>query len=149
MLRDEKLQLAGPISLVGAIWCAEIAAHALATWPSSPFLWYLNLEVFQSFRYNFEGLGGSQWLGSSDGLAQWIWLPVPLVGLVCKGQIARLRLPLAVASNLSFIYSAALFCSSFVSGIQSSSYFLAAGIMVVSFVSSLISHRNYWREIFS
>lgn len=161
MLRDEKLQLAGPISVVVAILCAELGAHALATWPTSSFLWYLNLEVFRSFRYSFEGFGAAQWLGSTDALAQSIWVAIPLLGLVCAGLIARIKLPLAIASNLSLIYSGALLYGTFaanesipgigfrLSGLQGPSCFLATVILAVSFLSSTISHRSYWREIFS
>lgn len=160
MLREEKLQLAGPISVIGTIFCAELAAHALAIWPSSPLLWYLNLEVFRSIRYSFEGLGIGHWPGSNGGLPQSIWLSVALVGLVCSGLMARVRLPLAIASNLSLIYSAAFLYCAFVAntspqwsglnlnGLQSPSCFLAASILVISFLSSTISHRSYWREIF-
>lgn len=159
MLRDEQLQLAGPINLIAAIWCAELAAHALAIWPSSPLLWYLNLEVFQSFRYGFAG--ASEWLGGANGLAQSICVSVGLLGLVCTGLIAKIRLPLAIASNLSFAYSAVLLCCAFVadesrpwpgfsaSGLRSPSCCLAAAILVISFLSSTVSHRSYWREIFS
>ena len=161
MLHEEKLQLAGPISVIGAISCAELGAHALATWPTSPFLWYLNLEVFQSFRYSFEGFGVTRWLGGADGLAQSICVAIPLFGLVCAGLIVKVRLPLAIASNLSLIYSAALLYGTFLANesarelgfrlneLQGPSCFLATGILVVSFLSSTISHRSYWREIFS
>src|SRR5579863_6532500 len=110
MLRHEKLQLAGPLSLALAISCAQIAAHGLAIWPTSPFIWYLNLELFQPFRYCLEGLSVTFWHGETSGLAQSIWLLILLVGLIFVAEIGRLRLPLAIASNLSLIYSAALLC---------------------------------------
>ena len=152
-MRDRTLQLAGPISVVAAIWCAELAAHALAIWPNSSLLWYLNLEVFQSFRYSFEGFG------SDLGLAQSLWLPIALTASI--GLVARTKLPLAVATNLSLIYSGVLLYSGLATnqlqqsgainlgGLSSPTCFLAASILVVSLLSSTLSHRGYWREIFS
>jgi hypothetical protein len=159
MLRNEKLQLAGPISVIAAISCAELGAQALANWPTSPLLWYLNLEVFRSFRHSFEGIGAAGWL-NADGLVQSIWVAVPLLGLICTGLIARNRLPLAIASNLSLIYSAALLYGCLVetdfarelrfnlSGLGTPAGVLAAAILFVSILSSAISHRCYWRDIF-
>ena len=53
MLGNEKLQLAGPIGVIAAVACAECGAHALAYWPSSPVLWYVDLEVFRPLQYTF------------------------------------------------------------------------------------------------
>lgn len=161
MIRDERFQqLAGPIIVVGAIFCAELAAHALAIWPTSSFLWYLNLQVFQPIRHSFASLAIGNWLGIGKGSAQAIWLPVAAFGLVGLGLTKRTRLALAIASNLSFIYSAALLYYAFVtnaegwgsfrlSGLQSPSCALAAAILVISLLSSTVSHRNYWRQMFS
>jgi hypothetical protein len=160
MLRHEKLELAGPISVIGAIMCADLGAHALANWPTSSLLWYLNLEVFRSFRYSFAGFGAPAWLGA-DGLPQAVWVVAPLLGLVCIGLLVRNRLLLALASNLSLIYSAALLYGSVVanvpapglhlnlSGLATPSGVFAATILLVSILSTTISHWNYWREIFS
>jgi hypothetical protein len=159
MLQNEKLQLAGPISVVVAIACAELGAQALANWPTSSFLWYLNLEIFRSFRYSFEGIGFTNWLGI-DGLAQSLWVAIPLLGLICAGLIARKRLPLAIASNLSLIYSAALLYGTIVEyesgslrlspgALSAPSSILTATILLVSILSTAISHRNYWRDIFA
>lgn len=162
MLRDEtSQQLAGPMAVIGAIGCAEVAAHALAIWPTSPLLWYLNLEVFQSFRYSFASFGVDGWPVMGDGLAPSAWLQVALIGLVGCSLIARIRLPLAIASNLSLIYSVIAFYGAVVvngslpwgginlNWLQSPSCLLAAGLLVLSLLSSTISHRSYWREIFS
>jgi hypothetical protein len=159
MLQNGKLQLAGPISVVVAIACAELGAQALASWPTSSFLWYLNLEVFRSFRYSFEGIGFTNWLGI-DGLAQSIWVVIPLLGLICTGLVARKRLPLAIASNLSLIYSAALLYGSMVeyksgslrlnsNALGSPSSILIGTILLISILSTAISHRNYLRDIFA
>lgn len=159
MLRDKTLQLAGPVSVVAVIWCAELAAHALAIWPTSGLLWYLNLELFQSFRYSADGFGLGR-LGYDIGPVQSLWLPVALTCLIGASLVARMKLPLAIASNLSLIYSGLLLYGGLVAnqlqpsdtfnlhGISKPTCFLAASVLVVSLLSSTISHRNYWRELF-
>lgn len=159
MPRDKTLQLAGPISVVALTWSAELAAHALAIWPTSGLLWYLNLEVFQSFRYSADNFGFGR-LGYDLGPLQSLWLPAALTCLIGASLIARMKLPLAVASNLSFIYSGLLlygalaadrlqpFDSFHLDAISKPTCFLAAAVLVVSLLSSTISHRSYWRDLF-
>lgn len=160
MLDNDKLQLAGPIGVIAAVICAKVGAHALANWPTSSFLWYLNLEVFQSFRYSLDGIGVGEWL-SSDGLAQSTWIAAPIAALLCLGLVLKIRLPLAIASNGSLIYSILLLYGSYtathsatllgfeLSDLLGPSTILAAAIVVASLMSSIVSHRSYWREIFS
>lgn len=153
MLRDKTLQLAGPISVVAVIWCAELAAHAIAIWPTSSLLWYLNLEVFQSFRYSIDPFGFGR-LGNDFGLIQSLWLPVALTCLLASGLVAKMKLPLAIASNLSLIYSGTLLYGGLAanhmqpSDIYRPTCFLAASVLVISLLSSTISHRSYWRDLF-
>ena len=153
MLRDKTLQLAGPLSVVAMIWCAELSAHALAIWPTSGILWYLNLEVFQSFRYSIDTFGFGR-LGIGLGPVQSLWLPVALTCLIASGLVARMKLPLAIASNLSLIYSGVLLYAGLAanhmqpSDISRPTCFLAASVLVISLLSSTISHRGYWRELF-
>jgi hypothetical protein len=155
MLRNENLQLLGPASVVGAIVCAVIGAYALASWPTSSALWYLNLEVFRSFRYSFEGITFINSL-DVDGLVQSICIAMLLLVLIVAGLMMRTRLPFGIASNLSLIYSAALVYSSIVeygpaaslSGLVTPAGTLALLILVLSFWSTAISHRSYWRDIF-
>src|SRR6185437_13712248 len=153
MLRDKTLQLAGPLSVVAVIWCAELSAHALAMWPNSGLLWYLNLEVFQSFRYSVDTFGFGR-LGNDLGPAQSLWLPVALTCLIASGLVARMKLPLAIASNLSLIYSGVLLYGGLAanhmqpSDIAKPTCFLAASGLVISLLSSTVSHRSYWRELF-
>ena len=153
MLRDKTLLLAGPFSVVAMIWCAELSAHALAMWPTSGLLWYLNLEVFQSFRYSIDTFGFGR-LGNDLGPVQSLWLPVALTCLIASGLVARMKLPLAIASNLSLIYSGVLLYAGLAanhmqpSDISRPTCFLAASVLVISLLSSTISHRDYWRELF-
>jgi hypothetical protein len=158
MLDNEKLQLAGPIGVIAALACGECGAHALAYWPSSPLLWYLDLEVFRPLQYSFAAAHERMAFGD---LAQTLCVVTLLLTLICVGLITGRRFPLALASNLSFVFSAALLYGSYIaerpaSGIQhdvsalwAPSLFFALSILLTAFLSSAISHRAYWREIFS
>jgi hypothetical protein len=158
MLENEKLQIAGPVSIICAIFCAEAGALALASWPASPLLWYLNLELFRAVQYSFSGFGVTPWFGNYS-LA--IWIAISLLTLVSAGLFFRVRMPLAIASNFSFIYSICLLCGSYAasgaatsfgfrwSGLWTPSTALAIAVLLISFLSSTISHRSYLREIFA
>ena len=158
MLDNEKLQLAGPIGVIAALACAECGAHALAYWPSSPLLWYVDLEVFRPLQYCF--IAANERLALGD-LAQTLCVVAPLLALICIGLISGRRFPLALASNLSFVCSAVLLYGSYVadhptagtqldlSALWAPSFFLALSVLLTAFLSSAISHRAYWREIFS
>jgi hypothetical protein len=157
MFDDEKLQLAGPIGVIGAIACAQFGAYALAYWPSSPLLWYLNLEVFRPVQYSFV----AEKAVALGDLAQTLCVGFPLLALVCIGLMTKLRLPLAIASNMSLLYSALLLYGSYwancpveetslnLNMLFAPSVFFASSILLVSIFSSAISHRAYWRELIS
>lgn len=146
--------------MVGVIFCAVIGAYALASWPTSSALWYLNLEVFRSFRYSFEGITFMSW-SDTDGLVQSICVAMLLSGLIFAGLTMRNRLPFGIASNLSLIYSAALVYSSVVeygttagirmnlNGLATPAGVLASTMLALSIWSTAISHRGYWRDIFA
>jgi hypothetical protein len=158
MLDNEKLQLAGPIGVIAAMVCAECGAHALAFWPSSSLLWYVDLEVFRPLQYSFAAANDRLALGD---LAQTLFVVGSLLALICVGLITGRRFPLALASNLSFVCSAVLLYGSYaadgpLAGLQhdfgallAPSFFLALSVLLTAFLSSAISHRAYWREIFS
>jgi hypothetical protein len=157
MLNDEKLQLAGPVVVISAVAAAEFGAHALAYWPSSSLLWYLNLEVLRPIQYS---VVAEQGLVLGD-FAQILCVVVPLLALVCIGLITKARFPLALASNLSLLYSALLLYGSYLtndpiagtgarlSALWGPSFFLAVSVLLTSCLSSAISHRAYWRELVS
>jgi hypothetical protein len=153
---DDRLQLAGPIAVIGAVAGAQLSAHALASWPTCSLFWYLNLEVFRCFRDGFEGLAG-QWL-APDGLAQSLFVAVPLVGLIATGLLFKYRLPLAIASHLALLYSGLMLSDiGLLSGSAMSDFIasllwapaslLAVTIFFGSLFSAAMSHRIYWREI--
>jgi hypothetical protein len=154
---NKNLQLAGPVGVIAAVACAEFGAHALAYWPSSSLLWYVDLEVFRPLQYSF---GAANERSAFGDLAQILCVVAPLLALTCVGMITGLRLPLALASNMSVLYSAALLYGSYVAdspaagtggklaALWAPSFFLAVFILLAAFLSSAISHRAYWREIF-
>lgn len=153
---DDRLQLAGPIALIGAIAGAQLSAHALATWPTCSLIWYLNLEVFRCLRDGFEGLA-DQWL-APDGLAQSLFVAVALAGLIGAGLVLKCRLLLAIASHLALLYSGlmvydiAASSGSAMSDFIASQFWAPANLLAItiffgSLLSSAMSHRTYWREI--
>jgi hypothetical protein len=153
---DDRLQLAGPIAVVGAIAGAQLSAHALATWPTCSLFWYLNLEVFRCLRDGFVGLAG-QGL-APDGLTQSLFVAAALVGLIGTGLVLKCRLPLAIASHLALLYGGLMASDIGAPGGSAMSGFvvsllgapanlLAMTILSSSLLSAAISHRIYWREI--
>lgn len=131
----------------------RVCARALANWPDSGLVWYLNLQVFRPLRYGIDLLPG-------DGLAQSTWIAAPLLALVCIGLLLKSRLPLAIAAHLSLLYSALLLYCSGITSAQASILtvtggsqawqdpnLLATAIVLLSVLSCTISHRQYWREI--
>jgi len=102
-----KLQFLGPMALFVATLCAELAARALAYAPSSEFLWFVNLRMFGIFQRSYGLLSE---VVSIPGF-QLLGIALPIFLLACLGLAARSRLPLAVASHLSFAYAAFLLLS--------------------------------------
>ena len=159
MLRNERLQLAGPLALVGAVACAEIAAQALGRWPIS-LLWYLDLDLLRPFRSGFDNFAIAPPL-AADGFAPCLWVAAPLLGLIVTGLVARSRLPWAIASNLSFIYSGALLYGLLAENATATGWraapdklatpsgLFAAAVLLVTLLSFTLSHWCYWRDIFA
>jgi hypothetical protein len=104
MNRLVKLQIIGPALLVGAIISAELAAVGLAHDPTSEALWYLNLRVLSVFQRSHYVLSNYT---SIDG-SQFFFVALPLAALCGAGALLKTKLPLAIASNLSFVYAAFL-----------------------------------------
>jgi hypothetical protein len=95
------------MALFVATLSAELAVRALAYAPSSEFLWFLNLKMFAIFQRSYYVLSD---LVSIPGF-QLLGIALPIFVLACYGLTARRRLPLAVASHLSFAYAAFLLLS--------------------------------------
>jgi hypothetical protein len=102
-----RLQLVGPALLFAALLGADAAAYALATYPSSALLWRINLGVFGIFQK------ADYVLSAFVPVAyfQLAFIGAPLAALALAGVALRRRLLLALASNLSFAYSAFLLCA--------------------------------------
>jgi hypothetical protein len=161
--KNVSLQLFGPLCVIAAFLCAEAAAYALARWPTSEFLWYVNLEVFRSFQYCCDFL--------PDGLvsprhAQIVWGVAPLLSLILLWLVTKARLALALASSASLLYAVVLLWSSYVvivphtslttaifsrtgtlQWMAAQSWFVIAALLVVSLLSCCTSHINYFRLI--
>ena len=153
MRKDEKLLLVGPMAVIGTIVAAQFCARALAEWPSSSLFWHLNLQVFRPVRYGIDLLPG-------DGLEQSTWLAIPLAVLLSIGLLLKNRLPLAMAAHLGLFYSALvlyfggitsapLSMLGLVAGHQewTGSNPLATAILLLSLISAIVSHRDYWRDM--
>jgi hypothetical protein len=102
-----KLQFLGPLALFVATLCAELAARALSYAPGSEILWFVNLRMFGIFQRSYGAL--SEFV-TIEGF-QLFGIALPIFGLACLGLAARSRLPLALASHLSFAYAAFLLLS--------------------------------------
>jgi hypothetical protein len=96
-----RIQLVGPCTLLAAVAAADAAAYALAQYPSSSFLWYLNLDVFSLFRKSRAALD----LGGVP-FAQAFLLAGPIALIGFAGVAFRKSLCLAISSNLALVFSA-------------------------------------------
>jgi hypothetical protein len=161
-----KLQFLGPFALFAATLCAELAARALQYAPSSELLWFINLRMFGIFQRSYAMLselvimqGSSGWseVTSIPGF-QLFGLALPIFLLACYGLVARRRLPLALASNLSFMYAAFLLLSWQLPGSSSTQaslgffavptgagFYVLTGILGTCLLSFSISHLLYLR----
>jgi hypothetical protein len=161
MTRFGKLQLVGPVALFVAVLGAELAARSLAYAPSSEWVWYIYLGLFGIFReshYLYDYI--------PDGVRHYLPLANPelflgavgILLLACFGLVFRRRLPLAIASNFSFVCAAFLLflwctderyspeASLTIVGVPlGPNLYLALALIVASLASSLISHVLYFR----
>jgi hypothetical protein len=156
MPKREHSLLIGPLLAIGVVASAQCSAYALATWPHSALLWYLNLEVFRPVQYSF-------FIGADldpTGLSQALCVVAALLALICTGLVGKIRLPLAIASNLSFLYGVVLFYGFYAANnpalaigidlntLWAPSFALVLVVLLAVVVSSVSAHRAYWREIF-
>jgi hypothetical protein len=144
MSRHARLEIIGPAVLFAALLGAEIAAYALAFWPSSPTLWSLNAGLFGMFR------AGHYLLSSRIDVAysQLLCIGGPLFVTACYGFIRKRRLALALASSLAFIYVVVLACAWCLGGhAWQERPFIVAGLPLLgaSLLSCLASHITYLR----
>jgi hypothetical protein len=118
-----KLLLIGPLVVFAALAAAEAAAAGLAQWPSSEMLWYLNLEVFGFLQQTHYAV--DVWPAPC---AQLLLIGTPILATAILGQLAGLRLLLAIASNLSFVFAGlTVYCNALAPSAQAaSSEFIAS-----------------------
>jgi hypothetical protein len=157
-----KLQVVGPCTLLASILASEAAARALAYAPTSETLWFINLrvfEIFQKSRYYVDFIPYN--VGDHIPLVneQFFFIIMPIFLMACLGLVFRKRLLLAVASNFSFICTAALLflwytderqsqqASLVIMGaLQGPNLYLLTTLFGASMLSFLISHLLYIRE---
>ena len=101
MSKLAKIQLLGPLVLAFTIVAEELATCLLAWNPSSEFAWYLNLKLFGTFQQSHYILSDH----FSTPYFQLLFVAAPIFLLTFGGFSFRLRLPIAAASNLSFVYA--------------------------------------------
>jgi hypothetical protein len=156
MNRLFKLQFLGPFALFVATVAAELAALALSYAPSSEFLWFLNLRMFGIFQRSdgflceFVDIHGFQLFG----------VALPIFLLACFGLAAKSRLPLALASHLSFVYGGFLLLSwqspggpteqaslGTIAIPPGAGMYVLTGILGTGLLSLVISHLLYLRAV--
>jgi hypothetical protein len=101
MNRSIKLQFLGPAALFAFVLTAESAAWGLDRHPTSEMLWYLNLEIFPILQKTYYQLSAYE----DIPYFQLYFIAAPLLALSCAGLATARAFPVAVASNLSFVYA--------------------------------------------
>jgi hypothetical protein len=156
MVSCEPKLLLGPLVVVAVVASAQCGAYALDAWPRSMVLWYLNLEVFRPVQYSLFMADGVD----PTGVSQAFGVVLALLTLICSGLFGKARLPLAIASNLSFLYSVVLLYGFYaannralvvdihLNALWGPSFAVVVVVVLATFVSSASAHRAYWREIF-
>jgi hypothetical protein len=153
MTRFARLQFFGPVALLLTVGASEGAAYALARYPASETLWYVNLKVFEVFQTSYYFV--SQLVDIP--YSQFFLIALPLFAFATYGLVAKRQFPLAVASNLSFVYAAfLLYCSGVISpshaftasltGISvetGSKVWLPVVLAGAALISFLVSHFQY------
>jgi len=158
MSKFEKLQFFGPLTVFFAVAMAESAAIALAQWPTSELLWRVNLDVFLVFQRSHSLLP----VAIGMPYAQFLFVALPLLALALYGLLCDRALALAVASNLSLVYTAFLIfvginaqqhhLTASLAGVAvatMSAGYLALTLIGVSFFAAVISHGCYLRRIYA
>jgi hypothetical protein len=108
MTRAAKLQLVGPVVLFLAALAAEVAVYALAYSPTSGVLWFINLKMFGLFQQSYYVLTS---VADIEGF-QLFGIALPLCIAAALGVAFKRALLLAIATNVSLVYTCFLiYCS--------------------------------------
>jgi hypothetical protein len=157
MARREPILIVGPLLVVAVVTSAQCGAYALNAWPRSALLWYLNLELFRPVHYSFLISNGLDATAASQAFC----IVLAFLVLIGGGLLGKTRLPLAIASNLSFLYSVVLLYGFYaannpalaidirLSALLAPSFALVVIVVLTALVSSASAHRAYWRELIS
>ena len=156
MNRMAKLQCLGPFALFAAVLAADAAAFSLAQNPTSAFLWYVNLKVFDIFQRSYYVFGSFTDLPA----AQLLFIATPIMLAACYGLLRNRRLPLAIASNVSVVYAVFLIYSwnsvrtptlqaslTTVAIPSGPGFTLLLALIVSSLASMFVSHLLYFRAV--
>ncbi|AMJ62718.1 hypothetical protein [Bosea sp. PAMC 26642] len=156
MNRSLNVQTLGSAIVIAAFIAAEAATSLLSAYPRLPLAWYLNLEVFHVFEQ----------ARSEPSPLRFLFGPASLGGaliflaIVCIARLARWRLVIAIAANLSFYFAFALSlaatdrshdqqtASLFWIAIRLDSVSITSIIVLASFGAAATSHAAYFLEIF-
>lgn len=95
-------QFVGPVALLAAVGAANLAASALNCFPSSEWLWSINLGYFNAFQQSHYKLDGLLRFGDE----QFFLIAAPLFLAAAAGVVFNRRILLGIASNLSLVYVA-------------------------------------------
>jgi hypothetical protein len=149
-----RLQFLGPTTLFVTVLSAECAAWALSHLPSSELLWYVNLRVFGIFQRSYYEVATY----TDVPYAQLFYIALPIMALACYGLVRNRALPLAIASNLSFVFAAFVIYSSIsydmapraaslstVLNTSEQSIYLPLVMIAASLISFALSHFHYLR----
>lgn len=150
-----RLQFIGPVAVFCVVLCAEAAALGLSLVPTSTFLWRVNLEAFDVFQQSHYVLAAIIGLPFSQ-----FFIALTLFVMAIYGLQTGRELPLAIASNLTLIYTAFLILIRISSQSQpltaslvdvtmpiDPANCLALMLVAVSLISAAISHVYYLRRI--
>jgi hypothetical protein len=156
MKRLATFQIIGPATIFLAVCSGELAAVALARWPSSAVLWRANLEWFHAFQrssYALSTFGTMRY-------AQLCLIAFPLIAMALGGIALGRPLVLAVASNLSLVYSSFVLYADYVydhAGREGSMWIVTTSskpdvvlcfvLVAASFLGFVNSHLYYIRAI--
>jgi len=152
VIRLARLQFLGPVALLVTVGAAEGAAFGLAHNPASETLWYVNLKFFGVFQNSYYALKPSL----DFPYSQFFFIALPLFAIASYGFLARRAFPLALASNLSFVYATFLLYVSVINQPNSlatsladiavstgPNIYLPLALLGASLVSFLVSHFQY------
>ena len=153
MTRPARIQMIGPSVVLVAICAAEVSAIALFKWPASEVLWRANLEWFHAIQKSSSFFNAYP----NRGYAL-VEAALLVFGFGLWGVTSNRPLPVAISTNLSFLYAVFLFCGAYLinspwlkypvlTASSGAEFGICVILVVVSFLSAAASHIYYIRAI--